>query len=675
MTKAIATKAKELAAALESHGGTAPPGTDDRLKVREVIDLVSLDGLSFTPGEYAWRDDEDSFFAPQPLEKFTLEQMGIQLYKHQLGDLHEILGNEPKMLFERGNGLPDEGVLCYGKGSGKDLMVSCFMVWAAHILLCLKNPAVYLGQAHGEPIDIITVAYTQLQAKSVLFFKIKQRLKSSGWFNGAIARLVPNIPPERYLKDGNGYVNADNIIFPGNVRLWSLPATDAAEGKNPILWCTDEIAAFSSETRKNQASHIHRILRSSARSRFGDRWKGFHISYPRHGEDYLMDMIGKSQKGLLPNVYAVVRPTWEVNERVTRESLQPDYDADPEGALCAYECKPPAAVDAFFRSPEYLLLNASGAPMQTLKLYLDLPDDHLSALSQLGRDPIRESDRYGDPVLDRHGFPKLHRWFQGQRSPEGEPYEYFAHLDPGLSGDAFGFCMGHLHRSAQGIFPVLDLCFRWTGRMFKGFGPIQRVGWFSDTQDQTEAIAAAEVDFRTVREFLFYLRQARGFDFGMVSFDGWNSAESVQELRKRDVPVVKRTVKKEDYDEFKTLVYNRQLKFYGWPILVSESRKLQLVNGARVEAPRTTEGAGKGKGKGSGKGHDSHKDVSDAAAAVCWRLVRLKDESTEFYQFPPVEDIWERSQRQDELVQVDATPEQVSEHQQRVLDSFFHGTY
>lgn len=92
----------------------------------------------------------------------------------------------------------------------------------------------------------------------------------------------------------------------------------------------------------------------------------------------------------------------------------------------------------------------------------------------------------------------------------GVPYEYWIHLDPGVSGDGFGFAMGHIDRQHSGISPVIDLAFRWTGRMFKDFGEIHRQSWFYDTVKQTERVTAAEVDIRTVREFVFYLRSPGG---------------------------------------------------------------------------------------------------------------------------------------------------------------------
>lgn len=629
----------------------------------ELVSAIAEAQFSSCENGYPWRDEDSDFFTPLPLDKFLWDYLQIRLYPKQAEDLTALLGTDPKLVFESGNGLPQQGLFCWGKGSGKDFVVSCTMIWACHVLLCLKNIAHYLGQAQGENIDVVTVAYTLSQAKTVLFFKMLQRLKHCSWFNGAIERLVPDISPDRYLKEGNGFVGAESVLFPGSLRLWSVPATEAAEGKNPILWCADEIAAFSSPVRMNQASHIHRLLTSSARTRFNDRWRGFMISFPRHGEDYVMQTVKLVNLGKAPDTLATVRPVWEVNPNVTRESLQPDYDRDPQGSACRYECKPPAAIDAYFRSPELLLLHAHGAPLELLRSKLDLPIEQLEVIASLGQNPIIEVDGAGDPKLDHRGFPKLARWFKGQKDLSGEPYEYYVHLDPGLSGDSFGFAIGHNHQMADGtVQAVLDLAFRWTGAMFKDFGEIYRQKWFEDTQEQTEVVTAAEVDFRTVREFLFFLRHDRGFFLRQVSIDNWNSAESKQEMEKRDLAVVNRTVGKEDYDEFKALVYNRQLRYFAYHILIEECYKLQILHGTKVDAPRTKEG--------EGIKNNSHKDVSDAAASVARYLSFFKGDQIEFYQAPELDLTVDRDKKTGLIA--DVSPDTLSEAQKEVWNLFLN---
>jgi hypothetical protein len=623
-------------------------------------------GFPYRHGDYPWLDEIDPLFTPLSLPKFLSDHLGVKLYPKQEEDLLAIVGDDPKKTFDAGvSALPSQGIILYGKGSGKDYIVSCTVIWAIHVLLCLKNPAMYLGQAFGENIDVVTVAYSREQAQSVLFYKIKARLRSCGWMQQALVkwldRMGINMTPDRYLKEGGGYVGGDSIIFPSNVRLWALPATDAAEGKNPILWVADELSAFASPVRQNQAKHIHSILTTSARTRFQSRFKGFVITYPRHKGDYAMQLYDQAIASPNGDIYAVKRPTWEVNLQSTRESLQPDYDRDPEGSRSKYECDPPAAIDAFFRDPEKLILHASGGDVDFLQQQLpNVPIELLEAIAARGIDPIKKTDQWGDPILDGRGFPTLHSWFRGRKNRSGDDYEYYVHLDPGATGDSFGIVMGHLEDALEGIYPMIDLAFRYHGRMFQNFGIIDRWAWFDGDVKSTENVVACEVDFRTIREFIYFLVKARGFTISRITQDTWNSVDNKQALAKNGFTVATRVVNKEDYDAFKQLVYNRQLAYYAWRSVILEATKLQLHNGTKVDAPRTSIGDDK---------IDSHKDVTDGIAAVCRQLLLLRDESTTFYQFPPIESILE--QAIDRGLPLGLDERSASEAQQRIMEAFF----
>jgi hypothetical protein len=635
----------------------------------KAIDTTA--GFPYELGDYPWLDElYPKIFTPLSPPKFMRDYLGVKLYPRQEEDILALFGEDPKKTFDPAYCVStddrhhyQECMFLWGKGGGKGYVVSATAIWGVHVALCMKNPAMYLGQAFGEPIDIINVAYNQALARNVLLAKIKSRLKSCSWMLRAldvwIDRMGLGISANAYLSESKGFVNADSIHFPANLSMWALPATDAAEGKNTFMWAIDEICAWSSPLEIMQAKKIHGVLRSSALSRFSNVWRGFSISYPRHREDYGMTLYADAQRNPNGILLATKRFTWEVNERVTRESLQSDYDRDPEGSRCKYECDPPAAIDSYFRDPEKLILHASGGDFDFLRKQLPkASEDLLRAIADRGVNPIAETDQWGDPVLDIRGFPKLHRWFKGRKNRAGDDYEYYLHLDPGATGDSFGIVLGHLEDSPNGEYPMIDLAFRYHGRMFEDFGTIERWAWFDDDTKTTEQVTACEVDFRTVREFIYYLR-FRGFTIANISQDAWNSVDNKQALAKRGFAVSTRIVSKEDYDAFKQLVYNRQLAYYAWPAMILEAMKLQLHNGTKVDAPRTAIGDDK---------IDSHKDVTDGIAAVCRKLLLLRDDATTFYQFPPIESLIDKIGRDDFSIVM--SPDQISEAQQKIMAAF-----
>lgn len=621
------------------------------------------------PGEDPWREN------PLPLAEFVesdihMSSFGqkMKLWPEQQRHLEAFLGLDPKALFAEDQTLPyQEAFLVWGKGSGKDLCVALVQCWVAHILLCLKNPQSYLNLAPGESIDIPVIAYNLSQAKYVYFQKFTNRIKTWIWLLQTIDSLKLGLPAHKWLKDkeNGGKVGKDHIELPYSINCWSLPSTPASgEGKNIIFFTLDELAAFASDNKMNQAKEIHSMVTSSARTRFGNRWKGFAISFPRHGGDYMMTITDQAKKGLLRGTYATIQATWDINPNVKQSDFADDFERDPEGSLAKFACKPPAQEDAYFKDYSLLLYHASGAPLDLLQRYLDLPEEELRAIALRGHTPIIEADRYGDPILDRRGFPKLARWFRGQKSPAGNSYTYWVHLDPGASGDAFGFAMGHNHQlKGGGLSPQIDIAFRWTGRMFKDFGEIIRPAWFADTVEQRQTITAREVDFRTVREFLYFLRQARGFDI-RVTVDTWNSLDSIQELRQREFQVAERIVNKEDYDHYKSLVYSAQLRYYAYSILVDETVKLQLIHGTRVDAPRTIQG--------DSTTLNSHKDVADAVASVCRNLALSKDRDVEYAKLE-LPRFGDRALGGDIPVKKKPTTAELDEVQRLLLSEFLEG--
>jgi hypothetical protein len=121
-----------------------------------------------------------------------------------------------------------------------------------------------------------------------------------------------------------------------------------------------------------------------------------------------------------------------------------------------------------------------------------------------------------------------------------------------------------------------------------------------------------EVDFSEVRDLIIRLK-AKGFNIIKISFDGWQSADSLQQLRRKfpDRKVDGKVVKIVEmlsvdrdlgpYDTLKGLLQERRLRLPQFDILSKELRHLELIKGMKVDHPR----------KGS-------KDVADALAGACY---------------------------------------------------------
>lgn len=391
-----------------------------------------------------------------------------------------------------------EVVIEWGKGSGKDLIAALMALRKVYLLLCLRDPYAFYAMAPGSGIELCNVAYVKAQAKEVFFKQLKGLLKGSRWF-----------------KKHKFEEFAESIKFPYNITMLSKAADgDSVEGMNMFFGVMDEAAAFKDSNAvramnkgdgdkvQSSAEGIYKTMRSSTRSRFPTVGTVVIISYPRYVDDFVQTKRKENEladSGWTSGPYA----TWEVNPRVSREDFKADYDTNPEMAAAMYECKPPFAQDGYIKHPErFITAVARGRNIGLLN-------------------PIDEAGVYS------HDF-------------QGQPGRYYAvHVDLALNKDTCALALG-----CQGE-PTRRLkcpCNAWNLkdvlRCQKCERPIEQ--WietllptilFPLIRVFARGGERKEVDFAEVREEILWIRE-RGHYLFSVTYDGWQSQDSVQILDK-----------------------------------------------------------------------------------------------------------------------------------------------
>lgn len=244
------------------------------------------------------------------------EYLGLHLYAKQKEILLELFTKD-----ENGKDRYNELILLCGKGAGKDFLASIIMCYMVYLLEEIPDPQAYYGMAPAEPIDLINVATTSDQATTIFFAKLKARIEYSPYFQNL------------GFKDYH-----DRIYFPKHVNCFSAHSrNEVYEGKN--VWCgiLDEASAFATSGTFGSASSVYQTLYTSMSSRFPINGKVVVMSYPRKNVgDFTADLYEK-KKGK-KRVLVASYKTWELNEGITREGLQPFYDYDEAAAKRAYEC-------------------------------------------------------------------------------------------------------------------------------------------------------------------------------------------------------------------------------------------------------------------------------------------------------------------------------------------------
>jgi len=460
-----------------------------------------------------------------------------------------------------------------GKGSGKDYCSTISVARVVYLLLCLKDPAGYYGKSRGDSIDILNIAINAEQAKNVFFKGFKTRIDNCPWFQG------------KYTPTANA------IEFDKGVTCYSGHSQrESWEGYNVFMAILDEIAGFAIENttghaQAKTAKDIYDMYRGSVTSRFPAFGKLILLSFPRFKNDFIQqrynEAVAEKQtiiktytfkidedlpSGTLGNeftiewdhdevlhykearVFAIRRATWEVNPTWDLDAAMPSFLKDPVDSLSRFACMPPEAIDAFFKSREKVE----------------------SAFSR----PNKAHDDTGR--------------FLPNFKPDSTK-TYYVHVDLAYKHDHCAVAMAHVEGWEKIKF----------GNDYSEPAPrviVDAVRHWTPTTDKN-------VDFDEVRNYVLALRQ-RGFDIKLVTFDRWNSIDSIAMLQRAGMEADRLSVKKMHYDDLSLLVQEERVKGPEIKLLIDEMLELRIMKNERVDHPR----------KGS-------KDLADAVVGAVYNAV------------------------------------------------------
>jgi hypothetical protein len=520
---------------------------DDFLEALEdsVFLEKPVDAKTFVEGE--------EYLAQPPLSdiQYDIVEAMSQIYRQE--DLQALMG------FEEGNKYykkftKNEIILKLGKGSGKDFTSTVAVSYIVYKLLCLKDPARYYGKPSGDAIDIINIAINAQQAKNVFFKGFKTKIEKSPWFAG------------KY------YSKMDSIEFDHSITVYSGHSErESHEGLNLLVAILDEISGFASEvaTGNDQgktADNIYKAFRGTVDSRFPDLGKVVLLSFPRYPGDFISikyddaimekevverqhtfvmnpdlpeDATGNSleisweEDHILsykyPGVFALKRPTWEVNPTRSIEDFKIAFYTDLGDAMMRFACIPTFSSDAFFKQ----------------------------------RDKVQSAMTIRNP-LDNF------RRFDTSFKPDPTK-KYFVHADLAQRHDKCAVAIAHVEKwvsiqvmkDYEQVVPVVV---------------VDAVAWW-------EPKLEGPVNLSEVKQWIQNLRRV-GFDLGMVSFDRWQSFDIQNELKSVGIRTETVSVAKKHYEDMAMLIYEDRLALPTIDLLFEELTQLKIMKNNRVDHPR-----------------------------------------------------------------------------------------
>ena len=430
-------------------------------------------------------------------------------------------------------------VALWGKGSGKDTVARIILSRIAYELAILKDPQRYLNIVPGDSINMLNIAFSSKQAQVIFFEPLVRILKRSTWFRSKID------PHEDFIR------------FPKEVNLYSGHSQqESLEGHNLIASVLDEIGAFKTKkeleqrqrrsirTLQHSAEAIHDMCEESGRSRFHLLYKIIFISYPRYDGDYIMQMVEKYRGKAKAYVTGPKWP-WEVNPTKTLEMYADALREKPEKSQAVYGCRPPKAMDAFFK---WLQNTVEGKAV-------------LESSFPACESPVSEDNKL----------------LEGVRGIKG--INYYAHVDLAISNDRAGVCV--VHRA--GFIEKVVTQIRDDGTEYK---EIMRLAVVKvDLWTSFEAPPGGEIQLEDVRNLLFYMHDKRDFRLALMTFDGFQSADSIQQANKKGILSERLSVDKDTlvYDTFKDVLYGGRLKAYYREIGIEELKHLAIITGNRID--------------------------------------------------------------------------------------------
>ncbi len=478
-------------------------------------------------------------------------------------------------------------------GIGKTTIASIILPYMCHWVLCLKDPQAFFELMPGSRIAFMMMSTSEDQAREVIFQDVKARITHSDWF-------VNNYPFDpKFTKQ---------IRFPKDV--WILPGDSSEttfEGYNILGGILDEADSHKVTKDKDYAEDGYTTINSRIESRFGNRGLIVVIGQMKKADGFASRTFDDFQKD--PKAYTLRMTIWE--SRGWQRYLKPDgtrdsffYDTrrkeilpDELGADLAAEGNefvievPNEYRVSFLNNPVKALRDLAGIPPA-------IDDPFISDVHRvdLARDKWHLRHGNDSPVSESASRPVLADWFRG----DGDPRKRVCHIDLATSpnGDALGMAMGHVDGlvdidGEEKPYIIIDFLLRMKARQ------------------------GSEIQLADVRKLIYDLRDERRFRLKIVTYDGFQSTDSIQQLRKKRFQAKNVSVDKQylPYEDLRDAIMDERIEFPRYltyvnigdtkleEIAIRELLQLQDT-GKKVDHPV----------KGS-------KDLADAMAGVCTTLM------------------------------------------------------
>jgi hypothetical protein len=488
------------------------------------------------------------------------------------------------------NGGYTEAVLLEGIGSGKSHAAAIAIVYMVYRTLCLKDPqSYYPGLSPDSKIAFMNMSTSATQAKKIVFGRVSSMVQNCAWFQKK--GYLPN--PKK----------TSELEFPKGIYVIPGSSSETAPLGFDILGAVLDEAAFMVDTKTsnkrsaeggdhNVAEEIYNTLQRRIESRFLDKGLILIISSPRYKGDFISTKYDEAK--INSQIYAVRRATFDCKSKDFYSGIRFIVDTKNKLILVDTAGKVIKTDDKkrFYTNEEHLLTipieYLKSAQRNLIKFMRDI-----CAIASRAITPYISNYSYWEKIAKestlKHPFEngKFADWFKGN----GEAAAVHVDLGTGKSGnDACGIAMAIINPQDKSKYQVPFM-------------------------ESLRAPEGQEIEFGYVRDIIIALRNL-GFDIKYVTYDGWQSIDSRQQLEKKGFITEYLSVDKdlEPYDTLKEVTNEGKVDYYHHPVFLEEIEGLELIEGKKVDHPP----------KGS-------KDLTDSVAGAIYKLVSSPPEDVEMW--------------------------------------------
>ena len=524
---------------------------------------------------------------------------GNGVYPYWKSLLQNFFHNNPNKAFE----LMITGAI----GIGKTTIASIALTYVLYRTMCLKDPQKFYGLTSNSIIAFLVMNLTLDLAYDGLYTMIVEAIKLSPWFMQRVT-----------IRGKYEYV----IEFPKNIVLMAGSQTTHTIGKNILVAILDEVN-FSKAPKgsKNSVMDMYRNIRRRLESRFlkQGRIPGLlmMISSKNDELDFLEQYI-QSVK-YQPTTWVVDKPIYEikppdtykgdtfnvaVGDKTKESKILTDTDNIDLYIENGYRIiSVPTEYYVAFKSDinEALKDIAGISSVSTNKLipYVGKIEACIDtkAKSPFMVDTIQLSLESIEDIIDYLDDIRILK--KDIHKPR------FAHIDIGLKGDKLGLAV--VHEEAEVAVDRYEIV---TGKK----STVLDRKYVVDILLSIQAVSGSEIPLYKVREFIMWLKDVIGYKMELVTYDGFQSADSIQLLKMSRINAALLSVDRTaiPYLNLRSCILENRLTMYHNTLLVRELRDLEYSRkDNKVDHPALSENNSEGS-----------KDLSDA---LCGAINNAQD--------------------------------------------------